>query len=630
MTQVARRIGDLLFLSLSIAALYSAAVGQFDPTYHRSLAVAVALTGLMLLRWVRTPTGALQVAIDLAMIAVLAWATWLFIERTNAAVTLFVTYSTVDLVAGLLAVGIIVELTRRQFGPSLAVLALVAVAYCFVGPWLPGLLGHGGFSLSQTMEFIWYGFQGVFGLPMSVVIDTILIFIVFGVVLGGTGAADALIRISFALTARLRGGPAHAAIISSSIFGTMSGSVTANVVGTGSFTIPMIRRRGFTATYAGALEAAASTGGQIMPPVMGAAAFVMADLTGLSYVQICLAALTPALLFYLSLFLSVGFEVGRRDIGEAETAEAAIPLHRGDIVASLGFLVPIAVVVAILFVGLSPATAGFWATVAAIALGPIYPEFRRNPLRLTGLLRDAGIASAGIILAVAVIGVVLGVLNLTGVGITFASLVGSFAGDNLLVGLILTALACLVLGMGMPTVPAYLIIVLVLGPTLKQLGAETLTLHLFVLYFGVMSALTPPVALAAFAAAPIAGVGPLGLAVKAMGLSLVGFAVPFAFVFNPELLLTEGVSLGPWAWGVLRMGVATWMLASAVAAWDGRRLARADRAVGVVLAVALLVPVLAVSGAAMVLALGLIGWRRTSAARGGETTMTKPEGGLSK
>lgn len=630
MTQVARRISDLLFLGLALSALYSAAFGQFDPTFHRSLAVAATLTGLILLRWVAHPPRLIPALFDLVMIAVIGWAVWLFIARTTAAVTLFVTYSQTDLIAGLLAVGVIVELTRRQFGPSLAVLAVVAVAYCFAGPWLPGLLGHEGFSLSQTMEFIWYGFQGVFGLPMAVVIDTILIFIVFGVVLGGTGAADALIRISFALTARLRGGPAHAAIVSSSIFGTMSGSVTANVVGTGSFTIPMIRRRGFTATYAGALEAAASTGGQIMPPVMGAAAFVMADLTGISYVQICLAALTPALLFYLALFLSVGFEVGRRDIGSADQAEVAEPLNRRDLVASLGFLVPIAVVVAILFVGLSPATAGFWATISAIALGPIYPEFRRNPLRLIGLLRDAGVASAGIILAVAVIGVVLGVLNLTGVGITFASLVGSFAGDNLLLGLILTALACLVLGMGMPTVPAYLIIVLVLGPTLKQLGAETLTLHMFVLYFGVMSALTPPVALAAFAAAPIAGVGPLGLAVKAMGLSLVGFAVPFAFVFNPELLLTDGAALGPWAWGVLRMGAATWLLASAVSGWDGRRLMLPDRAIGVALAVALLVPVLAVCGTAMALTLALIGWRRFGAARGGEPNKTNPEGGLTK
>lgn len=311
MNVFAKRLCDVLFAGLALSALYSAAFGQFDPIYHRSLAVTVAFAGLVLNRFAGQSGASHERVFEVVMLVGFCYAIWIYIQKSAAVVDLFVNYSTHDLFIALFAVLVIIELTRRQFGAPLALMAALGLGYCFAGPWLPGFLSHGGFSLDQTMQFVWYGFQGVFGMPTAVVIDTILIFIVFGVVLGGTGAADTLIRLSFAATRRMKGGAAHAAIVSSSIFGTMSGSVTANVVGTGSFTIPMIRRRGFPAVFAGGLEAAASTGGQIMPPVMGAAAFVMADITGIPYIQICLAALTPAVLFYLSLFVSVTMEVGR-------------------------------------------------------------------------------------------------------------------------------------------------------------------------------------------------------------------------------------------------------------------------------------------------------------------------------
>ena len=557
MTRVLDATNGVVFFALALFALWTACFGGFDPIYQRGLAVAAAFAAVVCARRLARPNRWLA-ALDLGLVAAFAWGVWLFMERTAEAVDLFVDYSPVDQWSALAATLALIEVTRREFGGPLAAVAGLSLGYCFAGPWLPGALYHAGFSLDQTMQFVWYGFQGVFGLPVGVVLDTILVFIVFGVVLGGTGAADTLMKVAFALTGRLRGGPAHAAIVSSCVFGTMSGSVTANVVGTGTFTIPMIRRRGFPPVFAGALETAASTGGQIMPPVMGAAAFLMADLTGTPYAQVCLAALAPALLYYLSLFLSVIFEVRRIGVEPIPLAERT-GLTSRDLVRSLSFVAPIAVIIGVLVMGRSPALAGFWATVAALVFGLVNVEFREDPLRILRTLRAAGAASANILIAVAGIGVILAVLNLTGIGLTFASLVNAFAGDSLLVALLLTAAASLVLGMGMPTVPAYLVIVLVLGPTLRQLGVEMIAMHLFVLYFGVMSALTPPVALAAFAAAPIAGANPLPIAVRAMRLALVGFLMPFA-----------------------------WLVASAVAGWDAAKLAPLDRIAALVSALAII------------------------------------------
>ncbi|MEE3098232.1 MAG: TRAP transporter fused permease subunit [Pseudomonadota bacterium] len=586
MTRALDALNGVVFFALALFALWTACFGGFDPIWQRGLAVAGAFAAVVCARRLARPHRGLAV-LDLGLVAIFLWGVWLFMARTAEAVDLFIDYSPLDQWSALAATLALIEITRREFGGPLAAMAALCLGYCFAGPWLPGALYHAGFSLDQSMQFVWYGFQGVFGMPVGVVLDTILVFIVFGVALGGTGAADALMKVAFALTGRLRGGPAHAAIVSSCVFGTMSGSVTANVVGTGTFTIPMIRKRGFPPVFAGARETAASTGGPIMPPVWGAAAFLMADLTGTPYAQVCLAALAPALLYYLSLFLSVIFEVRRIGVQPIPKAER-LRLTRTDLVRSLSFAAPIAVIVAVLAMGRSPALAGFWATVAALVFGLVNAEFRADPLRILRTLREAGAASANILIAVAGIGVILAVLNLTGIGLTFASLVNAFAGDSLPAALMLTAAASLVLGMGMPTVPAYLVIVLVLGPTLRQLGVETIAMHLLVLYFGVMSALTPPVALAAFAAAPIAGANPLRIGVRAMRLAMVGFLMPFAFVLDPSLLLIGDFDLLAWIWAATKAALATWLAASAAAGWDAARLSAADRIAALAAALAII------------------------------------------
>ncbi|QIE56610.1 TRAP transporter fused permease subunit [Pikeienuella piscinae] len=573
--RAARAASLTIGFALAVQSLYTAYFGVWEPWFHRSLvtlfSVAAVTLSVPLAARVRTQsrlTPALCWLVDALMIVIFTLAVEQLFAAYEHVDDIMLSYSPYQIAISVLAVGCLLELSRRLFGLPLLLFCLAVFLYCIFGNSLPWVFHHSGFTLSQTMETLWFGLQGVFGSPLGVVVQIIFVFIVFGVVLERTGAGEALIRLAFHFTARSRGGPAQAAIVASALFGTMSGSVAANVVGTGSFTIPIIKRRGFAPHVAGGVEAAASTGGQFVPPVMGAAAFVMADITGIPYLQICLAALIPAILYYLSLAGAVALEARKRGIAPTPPAER-VALTRRDSVMSLMVLGPIAAIVVVLAEGRSPAMAGFWATVVAVGLAFLLnPEMRRKPRTLLVALADGGIAGAGIVVAVACIGVVLGVLNLTGFGLKFAGMISAAGEGDMLVSLLLTMFACLILGMGMPTLPAYLIIVLVMGGAITRLGAPTIAVHMFVLYFGVLSAVTPPVALAAFAAAPIAGANPIVTAVTALRLSIAGFVIPFLFVFNPELLLILEFEPTGFVWTLIRAAAALWLMTTALAGFE--------------------------------------------------------------
>jgi TRAP transporter 4TM/12TM fusion protein len=439
----------------------------------------------------------------------------------------------------------------------------------------------------------------------------VFIFVVFGALLEATGAGEVMIRMALSATGRTRGGPAHAAIIASSIFGMSSGSVTANVVGTGAVTIPLIKERGFRGNFAGGVEAAASTGGQLMPPVMGAAAFLMSQLTGTSYQTICIAALLPALLYYASLFLSVDYEAKRLGL-KPQTGDARKRMLPGDGLKSLMFFVPLLAVVGTLAMGRSASMAGFWAVIATIVTGLLVnPQLRRNPVILLRALAKGGVAGASIMMAVGAIGLIIGVFDLTGLGIKFASEVSLIAQGNVLLALVFAALACLVLGMGMPTLPAYLVIIMVLGLALRKMGLPELSVHMFVFYFGVLSAITPPVALAAVAAAPIAGADPVRTGVTALRLSAVGFIVPFVFVFEPSLLLVvEGFSYAALASVLVRLGFAIWILTTALSGIDVVPLSLGKRILRVLAAGMMLVPVPGFQVVGLIGGVAQVAWER--------------------
>lgn len=528
-------------------------------------------------------------------------------------------FETIDIVTGYFGLFVTLELTRRTFGLPLALVAIAFLAYALFGQSLPWFLQHAGVDLVEIIRTTWHSFDGVFGRPTGIVAGVVLIFVVFGAVLDETGAGAILLRVAMSATAGLRGGPAHAAIVASALFGTISGSVMANVVGTGVFTIPMIKKRGFSPAFAGAVEAAASSGGQVMPPVMAAAAFLMAELTGIPYLTICVAALLPAIFKYLGIFAQVYTEAIKLGIEPIPDHERE-PLTRSDWVQSLRFVLPIAALLMVLILGWSPAMAGFVALIAALVVGLAMDDgLRRQPWRLLRPLASGGYQAARIMVAVGAIGIILGVVNETGVAIGFASLLQSVGGDSLFLALVLAMIGSLVLGMGLPTLPAYLIIVLIMGPAIIKLGLSILTVHMFVLYFGVLSSVTPPVALAAYAAAPIAGSRPLETAMQSLRLSLVGFLIPFVFAFNPSLLIVETFDFGAFVWVIARLILAVWMIATGFAGYDTRgRLALPFRAARLVAGIVVLLPdpILEIGGFAVGIALyGIDRFRQAPAKR---------------
>ncbi|MBR9865010.1 MAG: TRAP transporter fused permease subunit [Rhodobacteraceae bacterium] len=606
-----------LFIAATLSALlaaqsvYVAYAGPWDIAFGRNMLLGAAVVITLLANPLfagEDSQGAKRLfggIIDMALIALVIVAAVRFTEVERLTALTFYIFTPYDAWIALGGCVVLLEATRRLFGLPIVIIAALMLAYCFYGYALPGFLNHAGVDLNRAMQNIWYGYQGVFGMPTGVVIRVVLVFVVFGLILEGTGASDALIRTSVALTGGTRGGPAHSAVVASALFGSMSGSVTANVVGSGSFTIPMIKRRGFTPAMAGGIEAAASTGGQIVPPVMGAAAFLMADLTGELYVTIALAALIPALFFYGSLFAAISVQAAANGIQPIPKKDR-IRLTRADYIASLQFALPILAIVAVLVTGRSPAMAGFVAVVLAIVLGLFRKDNRRDVGRYFRIAAKAGKSCAAILVAVGCIGIILGVLNLTGLGLTFASIISTFSETWLFGSLLVTAFACLVLGMGMPTLPAYLIIVLVLGPVMTKLGAETLAVHMFVFYFGVLSAITPPVAIGAFAAAPIAQSNPMRTAFVAVRLALVGFVIPFIFVYEPSLLLIGEFDPVGFLRVCVALALAIWLLNTGLVGFAAERLTPASRVLRIAIAAGLVVQIPLLQYALILIAIGVL------------------------
>jgi TRAP transporter 4TM/12TM fusion protein len=603
----ARGAALVIGFGIAVQTIYTSYFGVWDPAFHRPLAtlaciIAAVLVNPLALRVTpRQPQQTLAWVLDLALLALVAYGVSRFIAYSDNAENMLDDFARADQIAALLAVLALIEFSRREFGFAFAAFSLGLLAYCLFGQHLPFWMGHAGFSLDQTMQGIWYSFQGVFGMPVGLVLEVLFIYIIFGVLLEATGAGPAMIRMAVRVTGRVPGGSAHGAIIASALFGTMSGSVVANVVGTGTFTIPMIKKQGFSPAFAGAVEAAASTGGQIMPPVMGASAFLMAQLTGINYLTICVGALLPALLYYASLFIACYFEAKR--LGIKGIAPEDIPtITREDWIHSLMFFVPILVILAVMIAGRSPAAAGLWATLSAGTLGFLNKEVRRNPMVLVRALANGGISCARIMVAVSAIGVVIAGINLTGIGLSFAQVVLSISGSSLFAALVMAALACLVLGTGLPTLPSYLIIVLVMGPAIVKLGVPLLAMHMFVFYFGVISDLTPPVALAAFAAAPIAGANPVTVGIIGTRLAAIKYVIPFVFVYTPALLLVAApFTAAQLIWVLIQLGIAIMGVTTGFCGFDRANLSmwqRGARVVGGFAALSTITP-LAIVGAAL-------------------------------
>ncbi|MEW5879437.1 MAG: TRAP transporter permease [Pseudomonadota bacterium] len=494
-----------------------------------------------------------------------------------------------DWAVGVLTIALVFEATRRVMGPALPIVCAIFLAYALFGEHLPGALQHRGYGLDQIVGQLGFGTEGIYGTPTYVSSTYIFLFILFGSFLEQAGMIKLFNDVALGLFGRSQGGPAKVCVASSALMGTISGSGVANVVSSAPFTISLMKRFGYQPAFAGGVEATSSMGGQIMPPVMGAVAFIMAETLNVPYIEICKAAAIPAVLYFFACFVMVHLEAGRLKLmglppEECPSAWRAIldgwylvlplialvwlllggftPLFSGMVGLALTAILILAMAVAlrlqgtalriVFWVVLGLACAGFFklgiavffAIVAVLAAICYFIHGGRETLRLSlNALADGARHALPVGTACAQVGVIIGVLTLTGAATTFVGFIVDIGSNSLLASLVLTMAACLVLGMGIPTIPNYIITSSIAAPALLQLGVPLIVSHMFVFYFGIMADLTPPVALAAFAAAPFAGVSGMKIGMQAVRIALPGFIIPFMGVFDPSLLLQSGTWL---------------------------------------------------------------------------------------
>ena len=462
--------------------------------------------------------------------------------------------------AAVAGAALIMELTRRVAGLALVVIAGVFLIYVFCGQYLPGFLNSPAISWQRFFSQV-YTDAGILGPTTAVSSTYIILFIIFAAFLQASKVGDYFVNFAFAVAGRARGGPAKVAIFASGLMGMINGTSAGNVVATGSLTIPLMKKVGYRPTTAGAVEAAASTGGQIMPPIMGAGAFIMAEITGIPYTSIAYAAIIPAVLYFVSVYFMVDFEAAK--LGMRGMREDELPKVKE--MAKRAFLfLPIVILIVALFQGYSVIRAGTLATIAAAVVSWLTP-YRMGPRAIVKAFELAGIMSIQIIAVCACAGIIVGVISLTGVGARFSNLLLGIAAASQLLALFFAMCIAILLGMGMPTTAAYAVAASVVAPGLVQLGIPQLTAHFFVFYFAVISAITPPVALASYAAAGISGANPMATSVASFKIGLSAFIVPFMFFYNGALLMDA-----PW-YDVVRAAftaiVGVYFLSAAIQGW---------------------------------------------------------------
>jgi TRAP transporter 4TM/12TM fusion protein len=481
-----------------------------------------------------------------------------------------------DLLIGGSVIVLVLEATRRSVSPMLPVICIIFLVYAYIGPYIPGDLAHRGFRVSRIIDHIYMTGEGLWGVPLRVSATFVFLFVLFGAFLEKMGAGEYLIDLSFASMGRFRGGPAKAAVVASGAMGSISGSSIANTVTTGSMTIPLMKKVGFKPHAAGAVEVAASTNGQLMPPIMGAAAFIMAEMIGISYFEIVKAAIIPAILSYTAIFSIVHLEAIKENI-RGLTKEETPPLMK-TLFSGIHYLIPLFVLIWLLLVWFwTPTTSAAWSILTAIGVivlnnlyrhyvifprkerggneivqGSAYAAYQQN--RVNFALRrtvyeifsslEAGARNmAGIAAACASCGIIIGVVTLTGLGLKMATLISAAAGNSLFLALLFSVFACIILGMGLPTTATYIIMAAMTAPAILHisdnlgLGLPIIAVHLFVFYYGIVADDTPPVGLCAYAAAGIAGSDPIKTGLKSFRLDLAAFTLPFMFIYNPKLLM---------------------------------------------------------------------------------------------
>lgn len=625
----ARYCAWAIALALAAFHLYTATFGLLTPMLQRFLHLG-GMSLLAILLWAPGKTRLAAYVNRLLFVAGVLFTIWMTWRLTpgNLLRRGVTGASELEVWAGVALLALVLEVTRRTIGWPIVIVGLASLAYALGGPYLPGILSHSGFQLNVLMEYLVWGDGGVFGIPLGASATFVILFILFGAVLEKLGAGDLFIRLAHRLTGHLTGGPAKTSALASAAMGSISGSAVSNVMTTGTFTIPLMTRYGYSPTFAAAVEAVASTGGQLMPPVMGAAAFVMAEVMGVSYRSVALAAVIPSLLYYAALFWMIDFEARKRGLKPQRSTDPA-PLGR--ILRDEGYLLlPVALLVYLLvFQRYTVMGSAIWALYVGVALLVLQGLVRRRPLAALRALPEA--LESGVKLAVpvaaacATAGIIIGVVGITGIGVRFSQLVIELSRGELWLALVLTMVACMVLGMGLPTTAAYIITAVIGAPVLIDLGVPAMAAHFFILYFAIISFITPPVAIAAYAASGLARTNPVTTGFEAWRLGLAGYIVPFMFVYNPVLL-------GSGDWGTVGLSSLTALLgimalAAAASGWCLAPVSYPER--GMLLASSLLLiwPGIFTDLLGVLPALAVVGfrWRRLHGSKGKEVAARVPQ-----
>lgn len=529
----------LIAISFSLYQIFTGHFIQPRPHVHRSLHLAFAL----ILSFLLFPLGRKDFKdklngwflVDVALIALVigieAWIIWdldAFLEKEGM-------LSWMDQIIIMVYIAVVLEATRRAVGWPLVLVTLFFIFHAFFAPHFPGVLNGPAASREWFLEAQVIQSYGIFSIPIAVVAAYVALFIIFSVVLNETGAGRFFIDLAIGFMGWQAGGPAKTAVAASSMFGTISGSVVANVVGTGSVTIPLMKRIGYQNAFAGAVEACASTGGQIMPPVMGAVAFVMAEFIGVPYIKVAAAAAIPAVMYYFSLFVQVHLEA--KKLGLKGLPPEQLPRILPVLKNGFYLFIPIIAIVWILVEGMTPMKAAFWGLVLLFLLSFLRKDSRPNPYSFLKMMEIAGRTIAPVSVACAAAGIIIGCVFASGVGLRLSTFIIDLSRGYTFLALILTMVVCVILGMGLTTTAVYVTVAALVIPTLIKMGVAPMAAHMFALYFGCLSMITPPVAIGAYAAAGVANSNPMKTGFIAWRLGIAGFIVPFMFIYAPEIVL---------------------------------------------------------------------------------------------
>jgi len=528
---------------LSLFHFYTAGFGSLPSIQQRSFHLALVLFLVYLCfpgskRFSRRKMNPIDVF--LAVVA-LASNVYVFMRFDSIAANSGI-LTQMDLVVGGIIIIVVLEGVRRVSGNALTLLMCIALIYCKFGQYFPDFFRHNGLTVRRIIQYMVWSNEGIFGTVLGVSSTYLFVFVLFGAVLDKTGLAQTINELALAVAGSLRGGPAKVSILASGCMGTISGSAVANVATTGTITIPMMKKLGYTPAFSACVEAIASTGGMIMPPIMGAAAMIMAEFLGESYITIMKAAIIPAILYYFACWMVVDFEARRLNLPALKREE--LP-KVGEVLRKRGYLLlPIVLLVVLMIAGKTPLFASFWSIIAAVVISSFRKETRLTPQKAVEALEDAGMLAVPVANTCAAVGIMVGMTGATGLGLVLGDGLIKLAGGNFYLTLIFTMLTCLLLGMGLPSTACYIVVSTIAAPALIKFGISGIPVHMFVFYFGILSVLTPPVCTASYTAAGIAGESPNKVGYMAFRLALAGFLIPYVFISSPDLLLLDATFLG--------------------------------------------------------------------------------------